>query len=213
MVDPSGTLFRFILLQLSARAYFGWRPGSPPGVPGGGMIGILPPPRGGTEMPGSTPAGGHMMPFDSESCWLRLPLPVVSFGVKVPVPSPGGHCRSAGAFGGSPCADAAEPANVAMATATAARFLNPMCLSHSICEGNVGRDAMVPLVGGRSRARLGLRTNDRCHTVVTAGFPASYRYRSGRPITFSKEAEGQPISARPPCTPSCGPSSHDCDMN
>jgi hypothetical protein len=47
--------------------YFGWILGSPPGVPGGGITGVLPPPLGGTEMPGSIPAGGQITPFDWES--------------------------------------------------------------------------------------------------------------------------------------------------
>jgi hypothetical protein len=47
--------------------YLGTIDGSPPGVPGGGMTGILPPPTGGAAIPGSTPAGGQMMPFDCES--------------------------------------------------------------------------------------------------------------------------------------------------
>jgi hypothetical protein len=50
---------------------FGTTFGSPPGVPGGGMTGVRPPPTGGTEMPGSTGAGGHITPFESESCSLK----------------------------------------------------------------------------------------------------------------------------------------------
>jgi hypothetical protein len=58
--------------------YFGIRPGSPPGVPGGGITGVMPPPNGGTVRPGSMPAGGQITPFDRDSCSLRLALPVVS---------------------------------------------------------------------------------------------------------------------------------------
>ena len=43
--------------------YFGMMPGSPPGVPGGGMTGVTPPPTGGAEMPGSMPAGGQYDPL------------------------------------------------------------------------------------------------------------------------------------------------------
>jgi hypothetical protein len=50
-----------------AELYLGTIDGSPPGVPGGGMTGVLPPPTGGAAIPGSTPAGGQMMPFDCES--------------------------------------------------------------------------------------------------------------------------------------------------
>jgi hypothetical protein len=70
---------------------FGTTFGSPPGVPGGGMTGVRPPPTGGTEMPGSTPAGGHITPFDSESCSLKLRLPVVSGDRGVVLPISGEH--------------------------------------------------------------------------------------------------------------------------
>ena len=135
---------------LPPAAYLGCRPGSPPGVPGGGMIGILPPPCGGTAIPGSTPAGGQMMPFDAESRSLRSLLPVVSFGVELDVPNPGGHCRSAGAFGGRPCADAAETESIAIAAVNAARvpnLLSLMCVSQHY-KANAGRDGIVPHLEG-----------------------------------------------------------------
>ncbi len=83
--------------------------GSPPGVPGGGITGILPPLGfSGAEMPGSTPAGGHMTPFDAASFSLREGAPVVSPGFELALPAPGGQARSAGATGVSLWA-AAEP--------------------------------------------------------------------------------------------------------
>ena len=43
--------------------YFGRKPGSPPGVPGGGSTGIVPCAWGGeTVKPGSTPGGGWITP-------------------------------------------------------------------------------------------------------------------------------------------------------
>jgi hypothetical protein len=54
--------------------------GSPPGVPGGGMTGMIPTPVGGTEMPGSTSAGGQITPLDRDNSSLKLALPVVSPG-------------------------------------------------------------------------------------------------------------------------------------
>jgi hypothetical protein len=54
-------------------------PRSPPGVPGGGITGIRPPPLGGTVRPGSIPAGGQMTPFDSARRSLKGRFPVVSF--------------------------------------------------------------------------------------------------------------------------------------
>jgi hypothetical protein len=55
------------------------------------MTGVRPPPTGGTEMPGSMPAGGHITPFDSESCSLKLRLPVVSGDRGVVLPISGEH--------------------------------------------------------------------------------------------------------------------------
>src|SRR5580704_8537760 len=65
--------------------------GSPHGVPGGGITGVRPPPTGGTEIPGSTPAGGQITPLDCESWSLKGRLPVVSFERGAPLPISGGH--------------------------------------------------------------------------------------------------------------------------
>jgi hypothetical protein len=85
-----GAVFEVLLAELTAntpqagslggRRYFGITLGSPPGVPGGGTTGITPPPTAGAEMPGSTPAGGQITPFERDSWSLRLALPVVSPG-------------------------------------------------------------------------------------------------------------------------------------
>ncbi len=48
--------------------YWGRKFGLPPGVPGGGITGVLPPPGGGVVISGSTPTGGQMTPSDLESC-------------------------------------------------------------------------------------------------------------------------------------------------
>jgi MFS family permease len=53
--------------RLAALGHFGIRPGSPPGVPGGGITGVMPPPTGGTARPGSMPAGGQITRFDRDS--------------------------------------------------------------------------------------------------------------------------------------------------
>ena len=61
--------------------YLGTTLGSPPGVPGGGITGILRPVAGGVVIKaGSTPAGGQTTPLDSASCSLKGRLPLVSFG-------------------------------------------------------------------------------------------------------------------------------------
>ena len=49
-------------------AYFGLTEGSPPGLPGGGMTGVLPPVSGaGACISGSTPEGGQSTPSDLAS--------------------------------------------------------------------------------------------------------------------------------------------------
>src|SRR5580700_194462 len=65
--------------------------GSPPGVPGGGITGVRPPPTGGTEIPGSTPAGGQITPLVSDTWSLKGRLPVVSFERGAPLAISAGH--------------------------------------------------------------------------------------------------------------------------
>ena len=60
--------------------HFGMMLGSPPGEPGGGIIGVKPPPLGRAEMPGSTSGGGQITPLDRDNSSLKLALPVVSPG-------------------------------------------------------------------------------------------------------------------------------------
>jgi hypothetical protein len=56
------------LAQVPAiRAYFGRTLGSPPGLPGGGITGVLPPSGVGARISGSTPEGGHSTPSDFAS--------------------------------------------------------------------------------------------------------------------------------------------------
>ena len=118
--------------------------GSPPGVPGGGMTGILPPPGfSGAEMPGSTPAGGHMTPFDSASFSLRVGAPVVSPGFELALPAPGGQARSAGATGVSLWA----PAGVigrARRTAPTAAISKCRILNSSIARSLLDREKARP---------------------------------------------------------------------
>ena len=45
------------------------------------MTGMTPPPVGGTEMLGSTSAGGQITPLERDSSSLKLALPVVSPGL------------------------------------------------------------------------------------------------------------------------------------
>jgi hypothetical protein len=60
-------------------AYFGWTFGLPPGLPGGGITGVLPVSGVGARISGSTPEGGHSTPLDlaSLSPNASLPWPVV----------------------------------------------------------------------------------------------------------------------------------------
>ncbi len=78
---------------MGEHGHFGMMFGSPPGVPGGGITGVLPPPTGGAAMPGSTPAGGQMMPFERASRSPRSMLPVVSPGVAGNAPRRAGILR------------------------------------------------------------------------------------------------------------------------
>src|SRR5262249_14139885 len=102
--------------------------GSPPGVPGGGITGVLPPPVGGTEMPGSMPAGGQITPLDWESCSPNGRLPVVSFAEGALLPTPGGHAlpfgdgERVGGVPGRSCACAIEIDHTATAATTATPF-------------------------------------------------------------------------------------------
>jgi hypothetical protein len=52
---------------LAECGYFGRTLGSPPGLPGGGITGMLPPSGVGARISGSTPAGGHSTPSDLAS--------------------------------------------------------------------------------------------------------------------------------------------------
>jgi hypothetical protein len=69
------------------RGYFGRRFGSPPGLPGGGITGVLPVSGVGARISGSTPLGGHNTPSDfaslSPSGSARWPV-VVPSGATVP---------------------------------------------------------------------------------------------------------------------------------
>src|ERR1700680_3440640 len=52
---------------LQTSAYFGRRLGSPPGLPGGDITGVLPVSGVGARISGSTPEGGHRTPSDLAS--------------------------------------------------------------------------------------------------------------------------------------------------
>jgi hypothetical protein len=53
--------------RLQNGAYFGRWVGSPPGLPGGGITGVLPASGVGARISGSTPGGGHNTPSDLAS--------------------------------------------------------------------------------------------------------------------------------------------------
>ena len=66
--------------ELESQGYFGWTLGLPPGLPGGGITGVLPEFDGvGARISGSIPEGGHNTPFDlaSLSASGSLACPVV----------------------------------------------------------------------------------------------------------------------------------------
>jgi hypothetical protein len=73
--------------MLAVSAYFGRTLGSPPGLPGGGITGVLPVSGVGARISGSTPEGGHNTPSDfaslSPSGSARWPV-VLPSGATVP---------------------------------------------------------------------------------------------------------------------------------
>ena len=57
----------FSAKSLHSSGYFGRTLGSPPGLPGGGITGVLPVSGVGARISGSTPDGGHNTPSDFAS--------------------------------------------------------------------------------------------------------------------------------------------------
>ena len=78
---------RFLVETPEMTSYFGRISGLPPGLPGGGITGVLPASGVGAWISGSTPAGGHSTPSDlaslSPSGSARCPV-VVPSGKAVP---------------------------------------------------------------------------------------------------------------------------------
>jgi hypothetical protein len=76
-----------ILQQVKRGGYFGRIVGSPPGLPGGGITGVMPASGVGACISGSTPGGGHTTPSEraslSPSGSARRPV-VVPSGTAVP---------------------------------------------------------------------------------------------------------------------------------
>src|SRR3954463_5855514 len=104
------------------RDYFGRTEGSPPGLPGGGITGVLPVSGVGARIAGSTPAGGHSTPSDRASlspsgsarcpgvapCGATLPCGVASVGAQLAGRGAGGAVCAGGVVGvGGACATAA----------------------------------------------------------------------------------------------------------
>jgi hypothetical protein len=115
-----------IPLKRPQSSYFGLTFGSPPGPPGGGMTGMVPPCGVGACISGSTPAGGHKTPSDFASLSPSEPDPcpvVVPFGATVfscGTASVGVQRVSRAGLGGAVCAGGVAGAGGACATAGAA---------------------------------------------------------------------------------------------
>src|SRR3954471_5274691 len=73
--------------QVKRGGYFGRIVGSPPGLPGGGITGVLPVSGAGACISGSTPGGGHNTPSDlaslSPSGSARWPVVALPSGTAV----------------------------------------------------------------------------------------------------------------------------------
>src|SRR5580693_1009028 len=119
-------------------AYFGRTLGSPPGLPGGGITGMLPASGVGARISGSTPAGGHNTPPDFASLSLSgaACLVVVPSGAMVPrggtgcvgaqsvLAETGGTVCAGGVTGvGGACARTALPATISTHKTGIAYFL------------------------------------------------------------------------------------------
>ena len=93
---------------LRRAAYFGRRLGSPPGLPGGGITGVVPASGVGARISGSTPDGGHNTPSDraslSPSCSLDWPT-VEPSGAVVPFGGIGAQFADRAGAGGAVCCD------------------------------------------------------------------------------------------------------------
>ena len=99
--------------------YFGRRFGSPPGLPGGGITGVLPVSGVGARISGSTPAGGHNTPLDfaSLSPSGSARWPVVPSGETVPRGGIGAQPLVCAGAGGTVCAGGVAGAGGACALA------------------------------------------------------------------------------------------------
>jgi hypothetical protein len=86
----------FVAEMLEWRSYFGCTFGLPPGLPGGGITGVLPALGVGARISGSTPAGGQITPPDLASL-----SPSVSLACPVVVPSGTTLLRGVAGFAGS----------------------------------------------------------------------------------------------------------------
>ena len=115
---------------LQSVVYFGRIEGSPPGLPGGGITGVLPASGVGARISGSMPAGGHNTPSDFASLSLsgsaRWPV-VVPSGETWPCCDAGGIgaqlvARVAG--GGAVCAGGVAGDGGACAPATPENAIN-----------------------------------------------------------------------------------------
>ena len=122
------------------RSYFGRIVGSPPGLPGGGITGVLPVSGAGACISGSIPGGGHSTPSEranlSPSGSARCPV-VVPSGAAVPEcgagcigaqlaarSGDGGAVRAGGVVGpGGACAPATLEAAVNTHERSSARFI------------------------------------------------------------------------------------------
>src|SRR6266576_1777924 len=111
------------LKRLQNCGYFGRTVGSPPGLPGGGITGVLPASGVGARISGSTPGGGHSTPSDraslSPSGSLRWPV-VVPSGTTVPrcgAGCVGVHSLAREGAGGAVCAGGVVGAGGAWALA------------------------------------------------------------------------------------------------
>jgi hypothetical protein len=123
---------------LESQSYFGRTLGLPPGLPGGGITGVLPAFGVGAWISGSTPAGGHSTPLDLASLSakgsLACPVVVPSGAMLLRGVLAGADTQSASASAvggggvvseGGACADAPDTESISPKLRRSACFIIP----------------------------------------------------------------------------------------
>jgi hypothetical protein len=147
---------RFLAETPEISCYFGRMSGLPPGLPGGGITGVLPASGVGACISGSTPAGGHSTPSDLASLSVKgslaCPVVVPSGGAVVTAPRDGaadvGAQLAASSVGGADAmgCDGVVGEGGAWAAAPSTQTIKPKARTSAcfVMQGKRTRRALVP---------------------------------------------------------------------